>query len=121
MYFRLVGGGDTNVNILENGQTLYIKNSRLTDSGQYKCVATNSAGFQTKESKLVVNGKLNVMLNGYDYSIYLSHTVYIGICHTQLIWNYPSLQGLLFIVDGSLYSKYFELQSATTTDVNGSY
>ncbi|XP_040215726.1 hemicentin-1 isoform X1 [Rana temporaria] len=52
---RLVGGGDTNVNILENGQTLYIKNSRLTDSGQYKCVATNSAGLQTKESKLVVN------------------------------------------------------------------
>lgn len=58
---RLVGGGDTNINILENGQILYIKNSRLTDSGQYKCVATNSAGLQTKESNLVVNGKLNVM------------------------------------------------------------
>ncbi|XP_018408468.1 PREDICTED: hemicentin-1 [Nanorana parkeri] len=52
---RLVGGGDTNIDILENGQILYIKNSRLTDSGQYKCVATNSAGLQTKESKITVN------------------------------------------------------------------
>ncbi|KAM5147900.1 hemicentin-1 [Mantella aurantiaca] len=52
---RLVVGGDTNINILQNGQILYIKNSRLTDSGQYKCIATNSAGMQTKESKLTVN------------------------------------------------------------------
>ncbi|XP_068096243.1 hemicentin-1 isoform X2 [Hyperolius riggenbachi] len=51
---RLVNKGDPNINILENGQILHIKNSRLTDGGTYKCVATNSAGSQTKERKLSV-------------------------------------------------------------------
>ncbi|KAM9324527.1 hemicentin-1 [Gastrophryne carolinensis] len=54
---------DPNVDILENGQILYIKNSHLSDGGQYKCVATNPAGSQAKQSTLIVNGKMRAMLS----------------------------------------------------------
>ncbi|KAG9483372.1 hypothetical protein GDO78_009341 [Eleutherodactylus coqui] len=45
---------NSNIIILENGQVLNIKNAQLSDGGYYKCVASNPAGFQTKESKLTV-------------------------------------------------------------------
>ncbi|KAG8556198.1 hypothetical protein GDO81_017962 [Engystomops pustulosus] len=51
---RLLFAGDPNINILENGQVLYIKHAHLSDNGYYRCVASNPAGSQTKESKLTV-------------------------------------------------------------------
>ncbi|KAM4722858.1 hemicentin-1 [Rhinophrynus dorsalis] len=51
---RSLSTGDPNVSLLENGQILHIKNARVSDSGYYKCIATNAAGSQTKESKLAV-------------------------------------------------------------------
>ncbi|XP_053325662.1 hemicentin-1 [Spea bombifrons] len=52
---RPFSAGDPNVNILENGQVLHIKNSRLSDGGIYKCIASNAAGSQIKEITLTVN------------------------------------------------------------------
>eukprot|EP00079_Xenopus_tropicalis_P024320 XP_012816895.1 PREDICTED: hemicentin-1 [Xenopus tropicalis] len=51
---RLLSTEDPNVVMLENGQVLHIKHSRLSDSGKYKCIAANTAGSQTKEIKLTV-------------------------------------------------------------------
>ncbi|KAG8436526.1 hypothetical protein GDO86_007581 [Hymenochirus boettgeri] len=51
---RLLSTEDPNVHATENGQILHIKKSRLSDNGLYKCIATNAAGSQIKESKLSV-------------------------------------------------------------------
>nr|XP_033816119.1 hemicentin-1 isoform X1 [Geotrypetes seraphini] len=47
--------GDSNYELLNKGQILQIKSSRLSDKGSYQCTATNTAGKQTKEIKLDVN------------------------------------------------------------------
>ncbi|CAH2311914.1 hemicentin-1 isoform X2 [Pelobates cultripes] len=52
---RAISPGDTNIKILERSQLLQIKNSHLSDSGHYKCIATNTAGSQIKQFKLTVN------------------------------------------------------------------
>ena len=41
---------------------LYISNITAPDSGVYRCLAINAAGNDTKESNLIVNGKLSAWL-----------------------------------------------------------
>nr|DBA18217.1 TPA: hypothetical protein GDO54_016492 [Pyxicephalus adspersus] len=84
---RLVGGEDTNINILENGQILYIQNSRLTDSGHYKCVATNSAGLQTKETKLTVIAPPTIKNENTTTELYLN--VDSGVSLECDVWGIP--------------------------------
>ncbi|XP_067156720.1 hemicentin-1 [Apteryx mantelli] len=47
--------GDPNVELLDKGQVLHIKSARRVDKGRYQCSATNSAGKQVKEVKLVIH------------------------------------------------------------------
>ncbi|XP_009081115.1 PREDICTED: LOW QUALITY PROTEIN: hemicentin-1-like, partial [Acanthisitta chloris] len=47
--------GDPNVELLDKGQVLHIKNARRVDKGRYQCSATNTAGKQVKEVKLIVH------------------------------------------------------------------
>uniref|UniRef100_A0ABM5GDB4 Hemicentin-1 n=1 Tax=Pogona vitticeps TaxID=103695 RepID=A0ABM5GDB4_9SAUR len=47
--------GDPNIQILDKGQILHIKSARRIDKGRYQCSATNSAGKQLKELRLVVH------------------------------------------------------------------
>uniref|UniRef100_A0A8C6YIL3 Hemicentin 1 n=1 Tax=Nothoprocta perdicaria TaxID=30464 RepID=A0A8C6YIL3_NOTPE len=47
--------GDPNVELLDKGQVLHIKSARRTDKGRYQCSATNSAGKQVKEVKLIIH------------------------------------------------------------------
>lgn len=49
--------GDPNIEIMEKGQILRIKNARRIDKGRYQCSAANSAGKQIKELKLIIQGK----------------------------------------------------------------
>uniref|UniRef100_A0A8C5X6K5 Hemicentin-1 n=1 Tax=Malurus cyaneus samueli TaxID=2593467 RepID=A0A8C5X6K5_9PASS len=47
--------GDPNVELLDRDQVLHIKNARRGDKGRYQCSATNTAGKQVKEVRLVVH------------------------------------------------------------------
>ncbi|XP_062437683.1 hemicentin-1 [Rhea pennata] len=47
--------GDPNVELLDKGQVLHIKSARRIDKGHYQCSATNSAGKQVKEVKLIIH------------------------------------------------------------------
>ncbi|XP_063154493.1 hemicentin-1 [Candoia aspera] len=47
--------GDPKIEILDKGQILQIKNARRIDEGRYQCSATNSAGKQFKELKLIIH------------------------------------------------------------------
>ncbi|OXB72513.1 UNVERIFIED_CONTAM: hypothetical protein H355_016382 [Colinus virginianus] len=47
--------GDLNVELLEKGQVLHIMSARRVDKGHYQCVATNIAGKQVKEVKLIIH------------------------------------------------------------------
>ncbi|XP_010130628.1 PREDICTED: hemicentin-1, partial [Buceros rhinoceros silvestris] len=47
--------GDPNVELLDKDQVLHIKNARRVDKGRYQCSATNTAGKQVKEVKLVIH------------------------------------------------------------------
>lgn len=49
--------GDPNIEILDKGQILHIKNARRIDKGRYQCSAANSAGKQIKELKLIIHGR----------------------------------------------------------------
>lgn len=49
--------GDPNVELLEKGQVLHIKSARMVDKGHYQCSATNAAGKQIKEVKLIIHGE----------------------------------------------------------------
>uniref|UniRef100_A0A803W8Y0 Hemicentin 1 n=1 Tax=Ficedula albicollis TaxID=59894 RepID=A0A803W8Y0_FICAL len=49
--------GDPNVELLDRDQVLHIKSARRVDKGRYQCSATNTAGKQVKEVRLVVHGK----------------------------------------------------------------
>ncbi|XP_077188775.1 hemicentin-1 isoform X2 [Paroedura picta] len=46
--------GDPNIEIMEKGQILRIKNARRIDKGRYQCSAANPAGKQIKELKLII-------------------------------------------------------------------
>ncbi|NXX95340.1 HMCN1 protein, partial [Centropus bengalensis] len=47
--------GDPNVELLDKGQVLHIKSARRMDKGRYQCSATNTAGKQVKEVKLLIH------------------------------------------------------------------
>ncbi|XP_009996158.1 PREDICTED: hemicentin-1 [Chaetura pelagica] len=47
--------GDPNVELLDRGQVLHIRNARRVDKGRYQCSATNTAGKQVKEVKVVIH------------------------------------------------------------------
>uniref|UniRef100_A0A8C4U7D5 Hemicentin-1 n=1 Tax=Falco tinnunculus TaxID=100819 RepID=A0A8C4U7D5_FALTI len=47
--------GDPNVELLDKDQVLHIKNARRLDKGRYQCSATNTAGKQVKEVKLIIH------------------------------------------------------------------
>ncbi|XP_025019182.1 hemicentin-1 [Python bivittatus] len=47
--------GDPNIEILDKGQVLQIKSARRIDKGLYQCSASNSAGKQFKELKLIIH------------------------------------------------------------------
>lgn len=49
--------GDPNVELLDKDQVLHIKSARRIDKGRYQCSATNTAGKQVKEVKLIIHGK----------------------------------------------------------------
>lgn len=55
--FRPLFLGDPNVELLDRDQVLHIKSARRVDKGRYQCSATNTAGKQVKEVRLVVHGK----------------------------------------------------------------
>ncbi|KAM4812745.1 hemicentin-1 [Urocitellus parryii] len=44
--------GDPNVELLDRGQILRVKNARRSDKGRYQCVVSNAAGKQAKDIKL---------------------------------------------------------------------
>ncbi|NXJ63832.1 HMCN1 protein, partial [Rostratula benghalensis] len=47
--------GDPNVELLDKDQVLHIRSARRIDKGRYQCSATNTAGKQVKEVKLVIH------------------------------------------------------------------
>uniref|UniRef100_A0A8C3N479 Hemicentin-1 n=1 Tax=Geospiza parvula TaxID=87175 RepID=A0A8C3N479_GEOPR len=47
--------GDPNVELLDRDQVLQIKSARRVDKGRYQCSATNTAGKQVKEVRLIVH------------------------------------------------------------------
>ncbi|XP_049724489.1 hemicentin-1 isoform X1 [Elephas maximus indicus] len=47
--------GDPNIELLERGQVLRLKNARRSDKGRYQCTVSNAAGKQTKDIKLTVH------------------------------------------------------------------
>ncbi|POI31768.1 hypothetical protein CIB84_004481, partial [Bambusicola thoracicus] len=53
--------GDPNVELLEKGQVLHIKSARMVDKGHYQCSATNAAGKQIKEVKLIIHVPPSIM------------------------------------------------------------
>ncbi|XP_036128071.1 hemicentin-1 [Molossus molossus] len=46
--------GDPNVELLDRGQVLHLKNARRSDKGRYQCTVSNAAGKQAKDTKLTV-------------------------------------------------------------------
>ncbi|XP_075689566.1 hemicentin-1 [Rhinoderma darwinii] len=121
---RLLVMGNPNIITLENGQVLYIKNAHLSDSGYYKCVATNSAGSQTKESTLTVFVPPNIKDGNTttELSFIMNSEINLecdarGIPHPTITWYkdgetiLPSTR-VVFIEKG----KYLQLSEAKTTD-----
>ncbi|NXU50379.1 HMCN1 protein, partial [Turnix velox] len=47
--------GDPNVELLDKNQVLHIKSTRRVDKGHYQCSATNMAGKQVKDMKLIIH------------------------------------------------------------------
>ncbi|TRZ22552.1 hypothetical protein HGM15179_004536 [Zosterops borbonicus] len=47
--------GDPNIELLDRDQVLHIKSARRVDKGRYQCSATNAAGKQVKEVRLIVH------------------------------------------------------------------
>ncbi|XP_048080805.2 hemicentin-1 isoform X4 [Ursus arctos] len=45
---------DPNIELLDSGQVLHLKNARRNDKGRYQCAASNAAGKQAKDIKLTV-------------------------------------------------------------------
>ncbi|XP_011902754.1 PREDICTED: hemicentin-1 isoform X2 [Cercocebus atys] len=46
--------GDPNVELLDRGQVLHLKNARRSDKGRYQCTVSNAAGKQAKDIKLTI-------------------------------------------------------------------
>lgn len=54
--------GDSNIEILERGQVLHLKNARRSDKGRYQCTVSNAAGKQSKDIKLTIYSKCGFLL-----------------------------------------------------------
>ncbi|KAM3915384.1 hemicentin-1 [Leptodactylus fuscus] len=121
---RLLVAGDPNIIIWEHGQVLYIKNAHLSDSGNYKCVVSNPAGSQTKESKLTVfvppsikDGNSTTKLSFIVNSEITLECDARGIPHPTITWykdeeTILSSSHTIFIENG----KYLQISEAKTTD-----
>ncbi|XP_004706727.1 hemicentin-1 [Echinops telfairi] len=46
--------GDPNIELLDRGQILHLKNARRSDKGRYQCSVSNAAGKQAKDIKLTI-------------------------------------------------------------------
>ncbi|XP_067585037.1 hemicentin-1 isoform X1 [Pseudorca crassidens] len=46
--------GDSNIELLDKGQILHLKNARRSDKGRYQCTVSNAAGKQAKDIKLTI-------------------------------------------------------------------
>ncbi|XP_012591877.2 hemicentin-1 [Microcebus murinus] len=46
--------GDPNIELLDRGQVLHLKNARRSDKGRYQCTVSNAAGKQAKDIKLTI-------------------------------------------------------------------
>ncbi|EPY80556.1 hypothetical protein CB1_000818017, partial [Camelus ferus] len=46
--------GDPNIELLDRGQVLRLKNARRSDKGRYQCIVSNAAGKQAKDIKLTI-------------------------------------------------------------------
>ncbi|TRY54403.1 hypothetical protein DNTS_023681 [Danionella cerebrum] len=66
--------GDPHVEFLENGQRLKVKSVRLRDRGLYQCMATNNAGTQTRQFRLIVQAAPIIRDSGEDSQV----TVVLG-------------------------------------------
>lgn len=69
LYSRPLFLGDPNVELLDKDQVLHIRSARRIDKGRYQCSATNTAGKQVKEIKLIIHGKLTECMIQEDISI----------------------------------------------------
>uniref|UniRef100_A0A8C6QPP1 Hemicentin-1 n=1 Tax=Nannospalax galili TaxID=1026970 RepID=A0A8C6QPP1_NANGA len=47
--------GDPNIELLDRGQILHLRNARRSDKGRYQCSVSNAAGKQAKDLKLTVH------------------------------------------------------------------
>lgn len=54
--------GDPNIELLDRGQVLHLKNARRSDKGRYQCTVSNAAGKQAKDIKLTVYSKCDFKL-----------------------------------------------------------
>lgn len=54
--------GDPNVELLDRGQVLRLKNARRSDKGRYQCTVSNAAGKQAKDIKLTVYSKCDFLM-----------------------------------------------------------
>lgn len=53
---------DPNIEILDRGQVLHLKNARRSDKGRYQCTVSNAAGKQAKDIKLTVYSKCDFLM-----------------------------------------------------------
>ena len=54
--------GDPNIEILDRGQVLHLKNARRSDKGRYQCTVSNAAGKQAKDIKLTIYSKCDFLM-----------------------------------------------------------
>lgn len=54
--------GDPNIEILDRGQVLHLKNARRSDKGRYQCSVSNAAGKQAKDIKLTIYSKCDFLM-----------------------------------------------------------
>lgn len=54
--------GDPNIELLDGGQVLRLKNARRSDKGRYQCAVSNAAGKQAKDIKLTVYSKCDFLM-----------------------------------------------------------
>lgn len=80
--------GDPNVELLARDQVLHVKSARRVDKGRYQCSATNTAGKQVKELRLIVHGKFMECLIPEDPLVsllrFLSEWRYSSKCKLSL-------------------------------------
>ncbi|NWT15620.1 HMCN1 protein, partial [Vireo altiloquus] len=76
--------GDPNVELLDRDQVLHIKSARRVDKGRYQCSATNTAGKQVKEVRLIVHVPPSIKGGNIttEVSVLLNNLIYLE-CETK--------------------------------------